>query len=171
MWMLRICVGLMMVIVVGGIGALALERLMYHDPFAVYAAIMPGHSVDALEDYPCRFRATKRASVVLGYCQFEPEYGLLSEVTLTIRNDVIAQTTAFDIPANTLRLGDLILCWGKPTAMVYAPSGESPILDLYWKEKLHVQVTPGRYDRGLSYFLTVDYLSLSGQWQPCGTGA
>ena len=167
--LMRACLLLMMTTLLVEGGMFTIMRLTYHDPFVPYAALMPGQSIDALKDYPCRFRVTKLERVQIGYCQFEPAYGVFSEIALNVTNHIITMFTSFDISAGVLRLGDVILCWGKPVQIVNSFPNEQLALDLYWSNQSMVTLYPTQYSERFDDFLPINYLSMGSEAKMCGS--
>src|SRR5258708_20881982 len=113
MWrLMMICVRLTTICCVAEGVVVALSRSSYHDPFALYAAIMPGQPSDNLEHYPC---TTYRVDASTMHCTFALKEGAFDSVNVVY--DHAIRWIAFTVRPDSLYLGDLILCWGKPTSV------------------------------------------------------
>ena len=142
---------------------LGAARLTYHNPLAPYLAIMPGNSIEAIEDYPCPLVASMSSGVEVSSCEFDPKDGRFSSVTVIKSKQVIVRI-AFDVQPNRLHFGDLVLCWGAPMYVAENSKTEAPILNMYWGNQVHARVVPRQSSRQASYFLPVAALSIEREW-------
>jgi hypothetical protein len=141
-------------------------RLTYHDLFAPYQALMPRHSIDGLRDYPCRFSTTRTTAPAS--CAFNINASFLSHVTIDASNRVIIGTT-FLIRSGDVRLGDLVVCWGKPSGTILnAPPHSTPSIDIYWGEHRYAAIQLGQDATPPNEFTPVNLLSIGDQPPACG---
>lgn len=91
-------------------------RLVYFegipDPFAPYAAIVSGQSVGALQPYPCKLQELAGMRNALAYCEIHQSEGSFERVIVTV-NINTASIQQLTFRARGLRLGDLVLRWGR----------------------------------------------------------
>jgi len=142
---------------------LAAARLTYHDPFAPYRTIMPGQPTDALKSYTCQRPIHRNSGLDNNFCQIDGEDDIVDEVIVTNSNHLIA-TTVFIIEPDTLRLGDLVLCWGKPIYTNDYFDPETSKVDLYWDNQAYARVMVDQAEPPLNYFLPVSRISIERQW-------
>jgi hypothetical protein len=165
--LLRAGVLLLLVLFAANFTALEAARSAFHDLFAPYAALLSGQPIDTATTDSCRFLAPPGSATMLGSCQFSEQFGIFQQATLSVRRQVITELTAFNTQVNTLYLGDLIVCWGKPITIVNSePSGEY-MVDLYWSDKRHVQISGAHIGRTPNYFLPVRSITINAMLPAC----
>ncbi|MEO8391958.1 MAG: hypothetical protein ABI700_03105 [Chloroflexota bacterium] len=147
----------------GKVAVLTVARLTYRDPFASYQAIMPGQSVDAIKDYPCPLHVETVNRVEKGWCQFDSDKGVFDQVSMVEHKHIITWIL-FHIRSEDLRLGDLILCWGKPIDIVRNFHREILSYDMYWSNQAHARVVDHMSSRQLDFSLPVTDVSIERQW-------
>lgn len=85
--------------------------------FAAYANSLLDRSESNLQPYDPKCYHTMAYTTSNDYCHFAPATGMLSRVEVFIQQGMI-RTLDFTICDNALKLGDLILLWGKPTEAI-----------------------------------------------------
>jgi hypothetical protein len=142
-------------------------RLRSHDLFAPYQALMPAQSIDGLSSYPCLPRASEGNGRRLMVCRFDQENSFFSDVLVSVSSQRITRTV-FSIHGDRLRLGDLILCWGKPSvvALIVQPNGP-PWVEVQWGANIYA--TLAHDDRSPNMYHPVIALSMSAPPPRCGS--
>jgi hypothetical protein len=168
---LKLCVLLTTILFGGVMAALGASSLAYHDPFAPYAAIMPGESADAaMKDHPCQWIGGMFNGAEQGFCQFQVVDSVFSQVTVIKSNYQILHL-AFAVQPNRMRLGDLMLCWGKPNDFgLGIPESTGLIVDARWRNGVRANVVRAQYRGRQDHFLSVDYLVLEQEVSSCVSG-
>ncbi|MHB8625804.1 MAG: hypothetical protein ACYDBJ_01555 [Aggregatilineales bacterium] len=164
MWrIVLICVGLVGILSVIEIVVLAGSRRAYDDPFAPYAAIMPGQPSAALEQYPCNIYIDDASTA---HCTFALTDGPFDSVHVVY--DEVIKWIDFTIHPGSLHLGDLIQCWGKlNSVMPNTAQFRRGFVDVNWDQQRYAAVVAGRYDTRPNFLLAIRDVSIAGQWQPC----
>lgn len=133
-----------------GLGAM---RLVYPggypDPFAPYAAIMPGQPSAVLSHYPCHFEKQLERSFEPILCRIRPKDGVFSEVVAHFQNDRIWQV---EFKPEGLRVGDLVLHWGIPDL----GQDDGGLIYIRWHGgTVYAVVSPDSQKRQYNYLLPV----------------
>jgi hypothetical protein len=151
------------VVVIGGM------RQPDHNPLARYRQIMPGKTIEAVQDFPCQMHMGMSKGVEVGLCQFEAEDGVIGRVTVVAADQLITRLS-FEVQPDALRLGDLVLCWGEPDipAFTLYPDISSP-LNLRWGSQIYAAISAPSVT-SLSYFIPISYLSFERGALPCTSG-
>ncbi len=85
----------------------------------------------------------------------------------SILNHVIVRTD-FTIQPNSLRYGDLMLCWGKPTDIVEGRrAGILLLADMRWGSRINAGLTDAHYAGQIDLFLPISYLSFKAEDLDC----
>jgi len=150
-----------------GIAGLSRTRSSYSDPFAPYTAIMPGQSFDGVSNYPCQLHVSTSNGIEQGFCQFDSTDGIFGRITV-VEADHIITRLAFTMQSNHLRLGDLVLRWGKYDRDQSKPlADDATLVNVHWGNRIFAAViTEGK---ALSNFLPISYLSLENKELPCNS--
>jgi len=134
-------------------------------PFATYADVFPGNPQNALNTYPTTCFRNHESSTRTETCRFRPKNQAFSYIDAHTYNDKI-QTLDFIMRDGALRVGDLILLWGKPntilefhdalhfvwwkwdqiigarTPYAHYPAPSLPVLKVYMMTAIRVEVEP-----------------------------
>lgn len=146
--------------------ALGVARLAIHDPLERYTSIMPGQSIDAVRNYDCLLQVGTVKNIEMGFCQFPPGDGVFDRIAVIESNRVITQTS-FVVQPDQLRLGDLVLCWGKPIDVGYHIPGDVGYSDLYWGDRYTARLADAHVGTALNYALPISALSIMYEWRSC----
>lgn len=144
---------------------------LYPDPFVQYRAIMPGQPSNTLQRYPCRWRPQSGNGEQLAYCQFAPEIGPFSIVT--VEYDDVIRRIGFVVRPGRLYLGDLMQCWGHPTGVEPDASHFAEgLIDIYWGKQTYAQIeaSQSHYRARLAYFVAISAVTIGGENTTCGSG-
>ncbi|MEO8392985.1 MAG: hypothetical protein ABI700_08325 [Chloroflexota bacterium] len=153
-----------MALFVGDFTVIGIAGLTYADPFAPYAAIMPGQRVESVKVFACQLSTGMSHGIEIGYCHFEPDGGNFAQVTVLAADGMITRT-GFFVRSNSLVLGDLVLCWGKPIHVFMNFSEVIPPLNVYWENQTYAHIEPRQPNMQLSYFAPVADLTIERQWR------
>jgi hypothetical protein len=153
---------------VGAQAIVGASQLTSRNFLASYRPLLPGQSTDGAAAFPCEMRVGMSKGIEVGLCQFEAEDGVFGRVTVVESNRII-QRLAFVVQADTLYLGDLVLCWGKPDmpAFTIYPDMSIP-LNLRWRSQTYAAISTHSITV-LDYFSPVSYLSLEPGALPCAS--
>jgi hypothetical protein len=164
MWRV-LMIGVRLTIVLCGIEGMVLAgSAAYHDPFASYTTMMPGQPSTNLEIYPCNIY---RDGALTEYCTFELKEGSFDSVA--VEYDHVIKRIGFTVRPDRLHLSDLIVCWGAPTSV--EPNyrlNEIGRTDVHWSRQIFANLLADQKDTHLSYLLPIYYVSIAGEWRPCG---
>ena len=149
----------------GEVMVLAAARSTYRNLFAPYAGILPGQPIDTVRDFSCELSIGMRNSVEVGYCHFEPSDDVFAQVSVIAYDRVITQTD-FVVRSNSLMLGDLVLCWGKPIYILENIPYEGMYINLYWTNQVYARVRTFQDSGSQRYMMPVLSLSVAHEWQP-----
>jgi hypothetical protein len=172
--LLRVCIAVTGIVVVGNIAVLGAMRATFRDPFAPYQTIMPEQPTSELPSL-CRSRPFQQRSA-LYHCQFDPRNDDFRDVVLEAHNGIITKMSVFDIYPNKLSLGDLIICWGRPmsvnrslmsTSQGYERLGS--FLEVYWENTAHAELMPASGSVLIDFRLPVYYVEFYDPVIPCGS--
>jgi hypothetical protein len=91
------------------------------DPFAAFVDYFPGHPVDMrlleARGFSCRYQAVLIPADLGAYCWRSLAAGPFSWVYVTIWDGIVKRLD-FDVHANSLAMGDLVLLWGRPQLII-----------------------------------------------------
>ena len=125
------------------------------DPFLAYASIVPGqHWGGTLEhEFSCSASTMPSPVIVGNECVNHLHTGPLSQVDVTIWDGFIIRAN-FTLRENVLRIGDLVLLWGKPDIRLgqYAA--------LTWDNRRAIAVAYLSPSRRFDYLLSVSHVIL-----------
>jgi hypothetical protein len=160
-----IAVGLTATLFTVGVVVLAGSRQAYRDPFAPYEAIMPGHSSETLKQYPC---VTWTDAATTRPCNIALKEDHFDYVQVDYDDHIITQL-AFIVHSGSLRLSDLILCWGWPTSVkpsypVYEGLGWT---EVHWSKQLYAIILADSFDLHLNYFLPIYNIVIADKLPSC----
>jgi hypothetical protein len=110
------------------------------NPFDVYATIMPGQPLSALEAFACGSNFNNDGGSSVFYCMIRPQDGPIRSISINSAYDKVESMT---FRASDLRVGDLIEHWGHPDlTRVFDRS-----FTLAWDEGIYViGSVQGRYN-------------------------
>ena len=165
MWRLaKICVLLTGGLFVSQVAILSAGRTAYRDPFAPYAAIMPGQPSSNLDQYSCNI-IYDNTSIV--FCSFSLKEGRFHSATVLY--DKVIRKVGFHVRPDDLAMGDLMECWGKPSGVTPDFSAYSMgLLDVHWGNPQYAAIDAAYHGARLSdYFLPISSVSIEEQWRSC----
>lgn len=154
------------VITIGGV--LLTTRAASRNPLVDYLAIMPGHSIAGLENFPCQLRIGMSKGVQVGFCQFDAASPVFGRVTVVMTDGLITRL-AFEVKPEQLRAGALVLCWGEPSQAAVNGEGLAPVGNLRWNNSVYAGLLGEDSEGRLDYFRPVTYLSLEAGAVPCNS--
>jgi hypothetical protein len=153
-----IVIGLTLMLFVIQTAVLVAARIIYGNdypnPFARYATIMPGQSMDIFTPNWCSSYEEYVVEVnMIRICHTYPDEAPVSSIRIYIRDHLI-QNLTFQVKG--LYIGDLVMLWGHPSIQSYY--GETYYAR--WETGVYTVTVPiGRSSR-LSYWQSVDLLSI-----------
>jgi hypothetical protein len=167
--LVELCLLLTAILFAGDLTVIGIARLTKADPFSLYAALMPGQSIDGVKAYPCQFQAKMVNGVQEGFCQFIPSTGPFALVAVLESNQIIARTS-FNVKPNGLYFGDLVLCWNQPiyTAPQH-PVDEGRFTNVYWSNQVSAHVIGAQGRLQIDYALPVTSIAIEREWRPMAT--
>jgi hypothetical protein len=157
-----ICASLCFIISEMVVGA---AQLTARDFMAAYETWLPGESIDGVDTLPCLSQMEMSASGAIALCHFDVQDGMVSRVMIVVSDQVITRTDFTLIPYR-FRLGDAILCWGKPLYFTPTYPETDVSLNVYWDNQLLALVSSAANTPRPNYFLPITYISIQRQWKP-----
>lgn len=127
-----------------GIGAVSNSHYITVDPFAAYAALMPGQPTSALADFNCRHVYVPE-SLKQSRCTISPTSNYIESISVTSVSKNIAEVS---VALSDVRIGDLYMLWGRPSRIfkerrryvvqwangttAYVQYDHHDLMNLYW---------------------------------------
>lgn len=154
---IMMCVGLIVTIFAGANLMLAGTRHPYRDPFAEYETIRPGQLAINLDHYPCFLYRDESSTA---HCDFTLKRGPVESVKVTY--DRTVKWILFTFRPDNVRLGDLVLSWGKPTRIDSTyPSTVSSWIIVHWGSQRYAMIAIGQYFARPDYQTPVAYVVMT----------
>lgn len=152
---------------IGQIAILSAGRAAYSDPFAPYAAIMPGQPSSNLEQYACKPSNDEETTAL---CSFTLKDGRFDAASVLY--DHVIKRVGFHARRGGLTMGDLMQCWGKPNSVRPDFSASSVgLLNVGWGKQHYAVIDAAHHGARLSdYFLPIYAVSIETPSQPCRSG-
>jgi hypothetical protein len=127
------------------------------DPFALYAAIMPGESIDVLTGHDCNYQfVSSYTNDTIIYCQIRPASGQIQMVGVLLRNGSIERVSFM---VNDMPFATVAQRWERPTKVLRRHENYL----VCWQEGVFATVSsPGWF----TYQAPVHYVGLLALPQP-----
>ncbi len=115
------------------------------NPFSLYLDMLPGRSPSAVVEREC---GSARQNLPGATCTISPTSGAFSRIVVTANGSIVS--TTFNVRQQSVRVGELMVLWGKPTIQIRGGSAT-----LSWSRPGAVASVTLPQNHRFNYFLPV----------------